>query len=454
MLDFKDAKVTVMGLGRFGGGAGVTRWLVSRGARVLVTDLEPAEKLKAPLESIGDLIAGGRVELRLGGHEERDFTHAGLVVANPAVPKPWANRYLNAARNAGVPVTAEIALLVSQLPRQITTIGITGSAGKSTTSAMIHHILHSCGRSAVLGGNIGGSLLGMLDQSPLPTHVVLELSSAMLYWMNEGASDAWQPRWSPNVAVVTNVSPNHIDWHASFEHYDASKRHILAHQRAGDSAILAGNCTGWATKPGVTRFEIDGTGRVAGLRVPGLHNESNAAVALAAACAAAPGLARAEAERAVRSFPGLPHRLEFVLERDGVRYYNDSKCTTPEACAIALAAFDTPAGGPGLSRVHLIAGGYDKGSDLSGIGVMGPKLAGLYTLGVTGPAIAAAAHGSAVECGTLDNAMSAIAARAKPGDVVLLSPACASWDQFENYEARGERFKQLARAGAKVEVNA
>lgn len=451
-MNFDGAKVTVMGLGRFGGGVGVTKWLVAQGAQVLVTDLEKAEVLKDSVAQIEALVRNGSVTLRLGEHNVSDFTTCDCVVANPAVPKPWDNRFLRAATAAGVRVMTEIGLLVSHLPRGAVSIGITGSAGKSTTSAMVHHILKSAGRRVVLGGNIGGSLLGAIGMEVVDgTFVVLEVSSAMLHWM-EVEKVAWRPR----VGVLTNITNNHSDWHGTFEHYKASKLHlvgrvaqtlVLGERDAGicadvDAGLRAREGAGGAVS--VVRVgEGDGVG---GLRLPGAHNRHNAAMAVTAACAADSTLSRAEAIAAVRTFGGLPHRLQFVKEVKGARWLNDSKCTTPEAALLAVAAFEE-AGECGASRVHLIAGGYDKGSDLTPIASLATKVAGLYTIGKTGPTVAAkakvAAKGNVFECGELDVAVKTIAGRVKPGDVVLLSTACASWDQFENYEKRGELFCRL-----------
>lgn len=420
--DLKGRRVTVMGLGRFGGGAGVARWLADQGADVLVTDLQPAHKLGPSLDSIGDHVSAGRIALRLGGHDPQDFLGAEVVVVSPAVPRPWENSLLRAATAAGARVTTEIRLLVERLDRR-QVIGVTGSAGKSTTAAMVHHVLCRGGATAHLGGNIGGSLLGDLSRIGPDDRVVLELSSAMLWWLcGEGRPDRG-PGWSPSVALLTNIEPNHIDWHGSFEHYRRCKEAIFAHQVAGEAAL---------------RGESLPEARPVALRVPGIHNQRNARLAAAAASCAC-GIDPADAESLLEDFRGLPHRLQLLAEHDGKRFYDDSKSTTPAATLLAVESLGDP------GRIHLIAGGYDKGADLGAVARLAGSLAGLYTIGATGPALAAAAGGHAAArcCGTLRAAVDDALRSMRRGDVLLLSPACASWDQFESYHHRGLAFGEL-----------
>lgn len=474
MSEFAGKRVTVMGLGRFGGGVGVTRFLADRGADVLVTDTLDAEKLADSVAKLQDLIDDGAVTLRLGEHNVSDFTTCDLVVVNPAV-KP-GNRFVRAAEAAGIEVTTEIRLLVQRLPNRLRTIGVTGSAGKSTVTAMIGHVLEKAhltpnrqdaktpgkARKVWVGGNIGGSLLPHLNEIGEDDWVVLELSSFMLERLR---ADDHFPGWSPHIAVITNISPNHLDWHGSMEEYVEAKRVIGLYQTDGDFLI---------TTRGVRRhaealchsMRWVGVGMATNLPliIPGQHNAMNASLA-AFAVHRIDSLPRAfSAWDEVCDFPGLPHRLQLVAEHAGVRYFNDSKCTTPEATMLAIRAFtdDAAANVPGAG-IHLILGGYDKGSDLKPLaGLAREQCKGIYTVGQTGPTIAAAARGhvgveegppaeagsadglaEVVECGNLDLAMGQIVQRVKRGDVVLLSPACASWGQFDNYEQRGARFVEL-----------
>ena len=427
-------RVVVLGLGRFGGGVGVTRWLAERGAEVLVTDLLGRDALAGLLGEIDDLVRGGAVTLRLGGHDEADVRRADAVVASPAIPTPWENPLLRAAREHGVAVTTEIELSLRE--RGPALACVTGTSGKSTTAAMLAHALRWCGLPARAAGNLGGSMLTAPRDG---RRFVVELSSAMLYWL--GAS----PELMRSAAsVVTNFAPNHLDWHGGLEHYRACKRSLVEAQAPGATVVLGPGVHGWALPDGVERVAIgDGADgmRIGPLTTPGEHNRVNAALAVEAALRVlvAEGL---EADRstlleAVRAFPGLADRLERLPDAGGLRWVNDSKSTTPEAAVRAVEALRED----GMTRIHLIAGGADKGADLSPIVRLEGGLAGLYAIGATAGRLGGEA------CGTLDRAVARVLERARPGDTVLLSPGCASWDQFANYEARGAAFRALA-AGA------
>lgn len=452
---WQNQRVTVMGLGRFGGGVGVTRWLADVGARVTVTDLKPAERLKASVEEI----AGSGVTLRLGGHDERDFHQADLIVASPAVPDD--SPFLQVARSAGVPVTTEINLFVERCPARC--VGVTGSVGKSTITAMVGHVLRetmSDGRVWV-GGNIGRSLLEELPDITAADIVVLELSSFQL-------QHTPAVRWSPHVAVITNITPNHLDRHGTFDAYLAAKLNIVRFQDRGRDVVVIEDAdelkrhVGLAVGElaGVWRYGLDDDTPIArmdcaspndranrrlrwsgvNLTVPGRHNRQNAAAALTAVNTF--GVLPEEAVAALSTFEGLPHRLQRVAVHDGVTYYNDSKSTTPEAAITAMNAVDSP--------LLVILGGYDKGIDLSSAArVAAERTRFAACVGQTGATLVAAIRAVGGEAEVFDDLAAAVAAcrqRARPGDTVLLSPGCASWDMFEDYRARGEAFKRLVGA--------
>jgi UDP-N-acetylmuramoylalanine--D-glutamate ligase len=446
--DWQGKRVTVMGLGRFGGGVGVTRWLAQNGAKVLVTDNAAPEKLQESLEAI----AGIDVELRLGKHVERDFRDTELVVVSPAVPE--SSPFLHAACDTGVPITTEINLFVERCPARC--VGVTGSVGKSTITAMTGHLLERtlADRRVWVGGNVGRSLLEDLGEIDADDLVVLELSSFQL-------ARTPMVRWSPHVAVITNISPNHLDWHGTYEAYVAAKLQIVRFQDRGRDTVVLGDdaelrrhfSAEFGDVPGVWQYRLDGDIPAAvrerqrlrwenvQLSVPGRHNRENAAAALTAAHVL--GVAANAAVAALATFEGLPHRLQRVAIRDNVTYYNDSKSTTPEAAITAMNALDAP--------LLIILGGYDKGIDLAAAAKRAAKRAKFAAcIGQTGPALVGtirAARGEAELFGNLATAVAACRQRAAPGDVILLSPACASWDMFIDYRQRGEEFTRLATQG-------
>ncbi len=423
MMELKDRNVVVMGLGRFGGGVGAARYCAERGAQVLVTDLEGEDALRRSIEAL----SGVPVAYRLGGHSESDFSDADMVVVNPAVD-PRKNQYLQAARRSGAALTCEINLVIDQVHRE-RVIGVTGTAGKSTTTAMIGHVLQeTLGKDRVhVGGNIGGSLLGSIDAIGDDDWVVLEISSFMLEMIED---------WSPGIAVVTNLSDNHLDRHETMAEYAEAKQKLIRHQREGDAAIIHESLSDWES---LTRGEVRiiGDGFEGDLLVPGVHNRLNAE--MAKAVGEVVGIDGSEIARGLASFGGLAHRLQLVAEHNGVRFFNDSKCTTPSAAMLAIDAFER-------GCVHVILGGYDKEANLAELSThAATHCGGVYTIGATGGDLVEIAQNvkercEIHDCGDLETAVRQACMRVKKKDVVLLSPGCASWDQFSNYEERGRKF--------------
>ena len=443
---FRAKRIVIMGLGRFGGGAGVARWLVDSGADVLITDAAPLESIQGSIRSLDDLHATGRLEIRAGAHEITMLDGADMLVVNPGVPQPWNNAFIREAQSRNIQRTTEIEIAYTQLDPS-RTIAITGAAGKSTTSAMTHAILNASGHHALLGGNIGGSLLSKLDDIRNDSFVVLELSSAMIYWLwgrEENSADATAVPCAPAVACLTNYSPNHIDWHAKESHYKASKKKLIEILPPSSTAILHESIEQWGDATQAMIQVVHDQEAVHDCAVPGHHNAINASMAVQAAIAITKGRSSESARFAadVRKFTGLPHRLNLCHQTNELSFYNDSKSTIPQATLLAI---ESIAAHSPKRTIHLICGGYDKGNDMSEIGASAQGLAGIYTIGATAQAVAQACASNAFVCNTLTLAFQRAIENAKPGDTILLSPGCASWDQYENYEQRGDHFKQLAK---------
>lgn len=454
---FQDKRVTVMGLGSFGGGIGVAAFLADHGARVTVTDMKSGKDLEKSTAAL----RGKPIRFVLGRHEMEDFTGADLVVVSPAVPRN--SKYLLAARTAGVPLHTEIGLFVERCPAAV--CGVTGSNGKTTTVSMIGEILARSGLPHHVGGNIGKSLLAEIPRISPDDRVVLELSSFQIEWLDE-------LRWSPRIAAILNIMPNHLDRHGTFGEYAEAKARLLDHQGPDGITILnaddpSSNALQWRARERILRFGTafsgegvtleDGwivrrsggvTGRIyeaARLLVPGGHNVQNALAATA--CALSMDVEPEHIAAGLGDFRGVPHRLELVGEVDGVRYFNDSKATTPEAATVGITAFDCP--------VLPILGGYDKGVSFDDMaGTVAGRIRWAALIGVTAPVIRDSLKTAGVDSttfGSFPEAFAACADRAKPGDVVLLSPGCASYDMFNNYEERGEAFRELVREREKRE---
>ena len=443
-MNLKGQRVTVMGLGLFGGGVGAVRFLLRKGAVVTVTDLRPEKDLHASVHTLKGL----PIAFVLGGHEETDFQNADLIVANPAVPR--SSRYLKIAESAGVPITSEICLFVERCPAPI--IGVTGSSGKTTTTSLIGEMLKQKDKRTRIGGNIGGSLLEELDLLQADIPIVLELSSFQLDRLGDLP-------WSPHIAVITNFAPNHIDIHGSLQAYRQAKQQIVRHQTKGDWTIVNGEdaeVSRWAgagqrvvfaaegegdvfVREGKIQHTIGGEARTIcsadTISLRGRHNLANALAATGAAVIS--GVSEENIAEVLQTFQGVPHRLEQVAEVNGILYVNDSIATSPDRTRTALMAYDKP--------IVLIAGGYDKGIAYDTLGVaIAERVAHLIVMGDTGDAIAATAKGKTnihrVE--NLEEAMGCATGLAQAGDVVLLSPASASYDQFRNFEERGQRFRE------------
>ncbi|MGE3164669.1 MAG: UDP-N-acetylmuramoyl-L-alanine--D-glutamate ligase [Planctomycetota bacterium] len=463
---FRDLRVLVFGLGRFGGGSGVTRFFAERGARVTVTDLSSEALLAPVLEPLRELPIE---RFRLGEHREDDFFQADWIVVNPAVP-PRAE-FLEVARRSGAKLVTEVGLFLRWCPSRWVT-GITGSNGKSTTSQLCAEILRASGHVTHLGGNIGRSLLPELSRIEEHHRVVLELSSFQLERLLPD-----EP--TPRVAAITHFTPNnHLDWHGDAEAYRLAKERILRPGPEDSVAVLARRsphfeawsaaaraagrqCVAFApdepvregigwdggrlvdarTAPAqglldVARPEFAGTFQAAAGR-------SN--LACATACALAMGATPAAIAPVVAAFRGLPHRQELVAQARGVRFVNDSKATTPEATAVAIEAF-----GPNLV---LLVGGRFKGSSYTELaraivaGVRHVCVFGECAAPLADAIRAAGARESQLSVvRKLDTAFAAATRACRPTDTILLSPACASFDQFTHFEERGESFRALAQS--------
>jgi UDP-N-acetylmuramoylalanine--D-glutamate ligase len=453
---FAGKRALVMGLGIHGGGLGVARFLARQGADVTVTDLRAAEQLAGPLGQLADL----PIRYVLGEHREADFTDTDLVIRNPAVPResPW----LAAARAAGVPIEMEMSLFFRLCPAPI--IGITGTKGKTTTTSLCAEMLATWRPETVVAGNMGVSALEQLPTIGPETPVVIELSS----WQLEGLAEYGL---SPQIAVVTNLSPDHLNRYGTMEDYAEAKRGIVRAQGASDIAILnrddprvwgfraataarvlpygrddAGGDGAWLDGDRL-RWRFDGaeyaTAR-ARFRLPGEHNAINALAAGLATLARGAPFGAIETELA--EFAGVKDRLESLGEVNGVEYINDTTATAPAAAAAAVGAMTRP--------TILIAGGSEKQTDFADFAaVVAPKVKAVVTLrGDSTPRMvdnllaagldSARLHGPA---GSMGEAVDLARDLAAPGDVVLLSPACASFGMFDNEFHRGDMFRAAVR---------
>ncbi len=445
-IELAGKRVLVVGLARTG--IATALFCVARGARVTASEERPESEVA---EAAAKLRAAGCV-LELGGHREPTFLAQDLIVHSPGVPRPMP--LLAAACARSIPVWSEIELAWRFLCGRL--VAITGSNGKTTTTALIGHILETAGIPTLVAGNIGTPLISRVETTSDSSVSVAEVSSFQLESI---------AAFRPDVGLFLNLTPDHLDRHASMEEYGRAKARIFENQGEHDAAILNADdpaaaqyaparpqlfwfsrskrvASGAFLRDGQIVFRRDGSETVLlrrediGLR--GEHNVENVLAAAAAALLA--GAPPAAISAGVRSFAGVEHRLEFVAEIGGVSFYNDSKATNVDATLKALDAF------PG--RLLVILGGKDKGGDFTLLREPLQQHAGsVLLIGAAAEKIAGQLGGTVAQemAGTLDRAVRLGFERARPGDTVLLAPACASFDQFENFEHRGRVFKQLVR---------
>ena len=443
---FAGKRVLVLGLGRFAGGLETVRFLTAEGADVRVSDSAPRSALGEPAAEAEALGA----TLHFGVQDEGLLAGCDVVIANPAIP--FDHAVLEAALRLGVPMTTEINIVLARSPAPV--FGVTGTKGKSTTSTLLARMLEATGRTVHFGGNIGRPLVAELAGIHAQDRLVLELSSFQLWW-------AHRLGISPHVSVVTNLLSDHLDRHGTQAEYAAAKRAALDYQGPEDVAVLpadeeAVRAAGWfeagagrrVTYGRGGRYELEddgvraaeGRADLGGMRLLGAHNRRNALAAAAAVLQADPD-AFAAVETGARAARPLPHRLDPVAEIGGVLYIDDSNATHPTSTICALAAMERP--------LVLIAGGKEKGADPAPLlEHVRSRAKAVVAIGSSAATLVAGLRGylPVHTADDVEGAVRAAAAQARPGDVVLLSPAYSSLDQFASFAERGDRFRAAVRS--------
>ena len=453
-MDLKAKKITVMGLGINQGGVGVAKFLARSGARVTVTDLKTETELKDSIEQLKDL----PITYILGHHREEDFTHADMVIRNPAVPDD--SPFLKTAEQNKIPIDTDMGLFFQLCPSK-DIIGVTGTKGKSTTSALIAHIFKTAGKDVVLAGNIGISVLDALEHITPTTTVVLELSS----WHLEGLA---KHKVSPHTAVITNILPDHLNRYKDFAAYAAAKALILKFQKPQDIAVLNADSeeVKKLSSQGKTIWYSSSRSHLAeqGETLPGVHNQAN--IAAATAVARAHGVDETIIAHAITTFKGLPHRMELIGKKNGIQFINDSAATNPSATVAALQSLHQP--------IFLIMGGQDKNlpmDELARVIANSPYvqkvlllthhaytaseklMRELENLGKESMVVRAESMEHAVQTawhmanstfGSLTSKRSETSAHSNP--LIILSPGAASFGMFINEFDRGNKFKKCVNA--------
>jgi UDP-N-acetylmuramoylalanine--D-glutamate ligase len=470
-LNFRALRITIFGLGREG--MALARFLAVRGARVTVTDIKSVETLAQSLSDLEEL----PIHLELGGHPPQAL-EADVIFVSPGVPMEIPP--LREAQRRGLLLTSEPRIFAALCSASL--IGITGSSGKTTTATLVGRMLEAGAEKVWVGGNIGEPLITSVEKIGGTDQVVVELSSFQLEYFAP-QPEAYPPMgwetlaqgYSPHIAAILNITPNHLDRHPSMAAYVEAKSHIFRYQSSGDVRVLGAGVQRYTpdARSRTLLFSLDAKveegaflcgehvllrldGRehdvccVHEIRLRGQHNVAN----ILAACiiAGAAGAGTEAMREVIRTFQGVPHRLELVRELRGVRYYNDSIATSPDRACAALRSFDEP--------IVLLAGGRDKHLPWGEFAELtSARARHVSCFGEASELIAdelrsasrGLQHGarSLVTCEVVTSFEEAVASAssvAQPGDVVLLSPGCTSFDAFRDFEERGERFRELVQA--------
>lgn len=453
---FKDKKVTIMGLGLHGGGVGAAKFFCQQGAKVLVTDLKTKKELKKSIQKL----KGFKIDYFLGSHRQKDFLEADVVVKNPGVPNN--SPYLKIARENKVPIKSDISIFFDLC--KATVIGVTGTKGKSTTASLIYELLKAGDKDVVLAGNIGVSPLEIFNKIKKNTFVVLELSSFELEDLQK----------SPQIAVITNIYPDHLDRYRNLEEYAEVKKRIFLNQREKDFLILNYDNPEAkklalqapskiyfysAEKPSIMGknekesacfirdgkifFDVEESAicLLEDVALKEKHNVSNILAAVSAAKVL--NVPSIKIRNVLKKFTGLAHRQELALEINGIKYFNDTSATMPEACVAALESFSEKFP---KANLILIAGGQDKNLNYKNLAEeIASKVDFLILLPGTASEkikeeIGAKKRPEIFGAKSMRQAIKIAGSLAKSGDVVLLSPAAASFNLFKNEFDRGEKF--------------
>jgi UDP-N-acetylmuramoylalanine--D-glutamate ligase len=451
--DYSGKTILVVGAAR--SGIAACRFLLKRGAHVILTDTQAAESLETRIRPLRELAAApGRLELELGGHKLESFRQCDMVIVSPGVPLSLP--FFGESRAAGIPLLAEVELAWRHLKGKV--LGITGSNGKTTTTTLTTALLQGSGLKAYAAGNIGSALMTFVEQSSAEDHYVTELSSFQL----EGIRD-----FRPAIGTILNLTPDHLDRYTGFEEYVAAKRRIFMNQGKTDYAVLnaddprtlslaaevsstpvlfsrcKGLPAGCFIRDGRVWFkEKDQETGLFPLEIIGLKGQHNVENVLASCTIALlAGASAASMERVIHDFTGVEHRLEWVADIYGVQFFNDSKATNVDATAKSLEAFQ--------GNIILIAGGRDKGGDFALLRpIAAQRVKMLLLIGEAASKIYEALSDILETRIAKDLPEAVLIANrsARPGDTVLLAPACASFDMFQNYEHRGQVFKESVHA--------